>query len=90
MKNIVRYILVSIISLVGAQAIADNTNSYHNPYGKDYGLAHSYGYFIQKKAASTPSGPSKVRSFSSNARTGYSNSADDDSTADRSGHNPRR
>ena len=53
MKN--PYITASlfIFLLVCTLAIADN-GSYSNPYGKDYGLAHSHGYLIQKRAASTP------------------------------------
>ena len=47
MKKNIAYIFLLITIITSAQAIADNQN--------DYGLSHTYGYFIQKKAAAAPS-----------------------------------
>ena len=52
MKKYSQYIALSIISCLCANAVADNHNGY-----REYGLAHTYGYFIQKRAASTPVQP---------------------------------
>ena len=55
MKKSCNPALFFISLLLSTLALADN-GSYPNPYGKDYGLAHTHGYLIQKKAASEPYG----------------------------------
>ena len=52
MKKYSQYIALSIISCLSANTFADNHNGY-----REYGLAHTYGYFIQKRAASMPLQP---------------------------------
>ncbi|MHB8848132.1 MAG: hypothetical protein ACYC43_06800 [Burkholderiales bacterium] len=53
MKNPYSSASLFLFLLASMLAIADN-GSYSNPYGKDYGLAHTHGYLIQKRAASVP------------------------------------
>lgn len=53
MKKTFRHATLIIVLLASTLAIADN-GSYSNPYGRDYGLAHTHGYLIQKRAAGTP------------------------------------
>ncbi len=53
MKTIYHQATLIIVLFASTLAIADN-GSYSNPYGRDYGLAHTHGYLIQKRAAGSP------------------------------------
>ena len=53
MKKFYSHTSIFILLLTSTLAVADN-GSYSNPYGKDYGLAHTHGYLIQKRAADSP------------------------------------
>lgn len=63
MKKFYNPASIFIMLLASTLAIADN-GSYSNPYGKDYGLAHTHGYLIQKRAAGDPYTSGSTRTYS--------------------------
>ena len=60
MIKLISSLLLYIMLSVSVSAGADGSSAAHT-YGSDYGLSHTYGYFIQKRAAAAPASSANAR-----------------------------